>query len=380
MYLNQADSFPIAPIKAPPVALEPYSTVHVQSPQDPNYYSAWLYPPNSQAPSIHENGVVPKPITKRPLPQPVSFQQNQGESWLAPQTILRPEDSISTAGALQGAHGLQAPSRMHQDTSALPPSIVMHPDPDLPFVPAQVNRRPHRTGTTFVPMQDAPDSRTPHERTRAVSAPSQELPFPNLVRGNLQQGMNADTKPDIPAVLPTHDSVQGILASVHTSLAAQKQDREYYIQHVAQIAQRDGAWLEQERKKVRELEEELQRLRIGAEEERRAPVLDIQPKCEEARLAAEADHNSIVSHFKEFTTRIEASLQEGAAQRQIIAEHLNLKEQKRGEKDTRWAALENVLRKVVEDETSERLRAQKQREEEALRPGESTGVNLKNWG
>jgi hypothetical protein len=330
MYLNQADSFPLAPIEAPLVALKPRSTVHVQSPLDPNYHSAWPYPPK---PSVHESGIVPEPVMKRPLPRPMSFQQNQGKSWLAPQTVLRPDDSISVTGALQGSHRLQVPLHIHQDTTSVPPSIIMHPGPDPPFVPVQVDRRTLQPNAPFVPMHSAPDSRTLHERTRVVPVPLQEPPSPGLTgRTNpltSQQGINADARPDIPVAYPTHDGVQDILASVHTSLAAQKQDREYYIQQVAQIAYRDEALLEGERKKVRELEE-LRRLIIEAGEERRGQMLNMQMKCENARLAAEANHDSLASYFKEFTTRIDASLQEGAAQRQMITEHLNLKEQKKG--------------------------------------------------
>ena len=382
MYLNQANSFPIAPIEAPPDVLEPRSTVHVQSPQDQNYHSAWLYPPKTQEPSIHESSIVPEPIMKRPLPQPGTFQRDQGESWLAPQTALRPEDSISMAGAPQGSRGLQAPPCLHQETTAILSSpIVMHPGPDLPVVTPQVNRSLRQPRTAFVPAQNIPGSRSLHERTRVVPAPTQELPFPDLVRGtNAQQGNNADTRPDIPVDPDTHDRLQDILASVHLSLAAQKQDRDSYKQQVAQIAQRDGAWLEDERKKVRELEEELRRLRTDAEGEHNGQMSDAQAKYEEARLTAEANHNSIISHFKEFTTRIDVSLQEGAAQRQMITEHLNLKEQRRGEKDGRLVALESILRKLVDDETAERLRAQKQREEDALRPGDLTHIYLKNLG
>lgn len=317
---------------------------------------------------------------KRPLPQPVALRRYQGESWLAPQSALRPEDSISMAGALQGSHGLQAPPRLYRNTTAVPPSpIVVHPAPSLPVVPAQVS--PPRTA--FIPAQNAPCSRSLHERTRVVSAPSQELPLPDLVRGTstpTQQGNNGDTGSDIPVAPSTREIVQDILASVHTSLAAQKQDRDSYIQQMAQIARRDGARLEEERKRVREFEGELQRLRVGAEAEHRGQMSDMQTKCEEARLAAEAKHNSIISHFREFTTRINESLQEGVAQRQMITEHLNLKERKRGEKDARFAALESMLKKVVDDETAERLRAQRQREEEALRPGDLTHAYLKNWG
>ena len=382
MYLNQADSLPIVPIEAPLAALDPRCAVHVQSPQDPNYHFAWLYPSKSQEPSVHESGIIPKP-NKRPLPQPVSFQRNQRESWLAPQTVLRPDDSISMAGARQGSHGLQPPLRVHQDTTSVPPpSIIMHPGSDLPFVPIQSDYNPLQPSTPFVPMRNAPDSRTLHEKSRVVSDPLQKLPFPNLIRGanprTAQQGINADTRPENRVASPTHDRVQEILASMHTSLAAQKQDREYYLQQVAQIAHRDEAMLEEERKKIRELEEALKKLTIEAGEGRRGQMWDMQMKCEEARLAADANHESLLSHFKEFTTRIDASLQEGAAQRQMITGHLDLKEQKRVEKDNRWAALENSLRKVVEDEAAERLRAQKQREEEALRPGDLTYVYLKN--
>jgi len=382
MYLNQADSFPIAPIEAPLVALEPVSTVHVRSPQASNSHSAWLYPPKSQVHSVHESGIVPEPVMKRPLPQPVTFQRNQGESCLEPQTVLRPDDSISMAGALHGSRGLQAPLRVHQDTTAVPPSsIVIHPDPDLPIFPVEVDRRKCQPNTPFVPMRNAPDSGTLHERPRDVSAPLQGPPSHELIRGTTaltaRQGNNLDTRPDISAASPTHDRMQDILASVHTSLTAQKQDREHTIQQVAQIARRDEALLEEERRKVRELEVELRRLTIEAEEWR-GQLRDIQMKSEEARLAAEANHNLLVAHFKGFTTRIDASLQEGVAQRQMLTEHLNLKEQKRSEKDNRWAALENTLRKVVEDETAERLRAQKQREEEALRPGDLSHVYPRN--
>ncbi len=287
------------------------------------------------------------------------------------------------AGARQGSRGSQAALRVHQDTTSVPPSsIAMHPGPDLPFVSVQSDYRSLQPNTPFVPMRNAPDDGTLHEKTRVVSAPLQKLPFPNLIRRTspltAQQGINADTRLDTPVASLTHDRVQEILASVHTSLAAQKQDREYYIQQVAQIAQRDGALLEEERKKIRELEETLQKLTIEAGEGRSGQMGDMQMKCEEARLAAEANHESLLSHIKEFTTRIDASLQEGAAQRQAITGHLDLKEQKRVEKDNRWAALENTLRKIVEDEATERLRAQKQREEEALRPGDLTRVHLKN--
>ena len=382
MYLNHADSFPIAPIEVPLAALEPRCAVHVQPPQDPNYPFAWLYPSKSQEPSVHESGIIPKSI-KRPLPQPVSFQRNQRESWLAPQTVLRPDDSISVAGARQGSRDLQTPLPVHQDTTSVPPpSIVTHPGSDLPFVPVQLDYNSPQPNTPFVPMRNTPDSRTLHEKSRVVLDPLQKLPFPNLIRGasplTAQQGTNADTRPENPVASPMHDKVQEILASVHTSLAAQKQDREHYLQQVAQIAQRDEALLEEERKKIRELEETLKKLTIEAGEGRRGQMWDLQMKCEEARSTAEANHESLLSHFKEFTAHIDASLQEGAAQRQMITGHLDLKEQKRVEKDNRWAALENTLRKVVEDEAADRLRAQKQREEEALRPGDLTYVYLKN--
>lgn len=384
MYLNQADSFPIAPIEVPVAALEPRCAVDVQTPQDPSRHFAWHYAPKSQEPREHESGINPEPV-KRPLPQPVSFQRNQGESWLAPQTVLRPDDSISMAGARQRPCDLQAPLRVHQDTTSVPPSsIAMHPGPDLPLVSVQSGYRPLQPKNPFVPMRNAPESGALHEKSHVVSAPLQKLPFPNLIRRTNpltgQQGINADTRPGSPVASPTHDRVQEILASVHTSLAAQKQDREYYIQHVAQIAQRDEALLEEERKKNRELEETLQKLSIEAGEGRSGQLWDMQKKCEEARLAAEANHESLLSHIKEFTTRMDASLQEGAAQRQAFTGHLDLKEQKRVEKDNRWAALENALRKVGEDEATERLRAQKQREEEALRPGDLTHVCLKNYG
>lgn len=370
MYSNQVNSFSIAPNEVPPDVLEPRSTVNAQSLQNPNYHSAWLYPLKTQVPSMHKSSVVPEPIMKRPLPRPVTF----GESPLAPQTALRPEDSISMTGALQGSRGLQATPRVHQDTTAVPPSPVV----------MQGNHRLVQPRTAFVPAQNAPGPRSLHERTRVVPAPPQELPFPNLVRGTnvmtAQQRNNADTKPDIPVAPSTHDIVQDILASVHMSLTAQKQDRDSYIQQVAQITRRDGAWLEDERKRARELEEELRRLRADADGEHRGRMSDIETKCEEARLAAEANHTEIISHFKEFTTRIDESLQEEAAQRHKITEHLNLKEQKGGEKGAQFAVLESMLRKVVDDETAERLRAQKQREEEALRPGEPTHVYLKNWG
>ena len=250
----------------------------------------------------------------------------------------------------------------------------MHPGPDLPFVSVQSDDKALQLNTSFVPMRNAPDSRTIHEKSRVESGPFQKPPSPNLIRGTnpltAQQEINADTIPDIPVASPTHDRVQGILASVHKSLAAQEQDREYYIQQVAQTAKRDEALVEEERKKVRELEERLQRLTVEAGEERRGQMWDLQMKCEEARLAAETNHESLLSHFKEFTSRIDASLQEGAAQRLMITEHLNLKEQKTTEKGNRWAALEDTLRKIVEDDAAERLRAQKQREEEALRPGD----------
>ena len=302
---------------------------------------------------------------------------------MAPQTVLRPDDSISVAGARQGSRGFQAPLHIHQDTTSVStPSIVMHPGSDLPFVPVQSDYNSLQPNTPFVPMQNAPDSGTLHEKSRVVSDPLQELPFPNLIRGarplTAQQGTNADTRPENPVAPPTHDKVQEILASVHTSLTAQKQDREYYLQQVAQVAQRDEALLEEERKKIRELEETLRKLTIEAGEGQRGQMRDMQMKCEEARLAAEANHGSLLSHFKELTTRIDASLQEGAAQRQMITGHLDLKEQKRVEKDNRWAALENTLRKVVEDEAAERLRAQKQREEEALQPGDLPYVYPKN--
>ena len=216
-----------------------------------------------------------------------------------------------------------------------------------------------------------------------MSAPSQELPLPDLVRGTstpTQQRNNGDTRSDIPVAPSTHEIVQDILASMHMSLATQKQDRDSYIQQMAQIARRDGAWLEEERKKVRVFEEELQRLRVGAEAEHRGQMSNMQTEWEEARLAAEAKHNSIISHFREFTIRINESLQEGAAQRQMITEHLNLNERKRGERDARLAALESMLKKLVDDETAERLRAQRRREEEALRPGDLTHAHLKNWG
>jgi hypothetical protein len=333
MYLNQADSFPIAPVEVPLVALESSCTIHVPTPQDPNCHSVWLYPTKSQEPSVHDNGIIPEPVMKRPLPQPVSFQWNQGESWLAPPTVLRPDDSISNA--------------------------------------------------PFVPMRNASGSRTLDEKFRVVSAPLQKLPSPNLTHVTSpltpQQGINAGTTPDIPVASPTHDRVQDVLASVHKSLAAQEQDREYYIQQVAQIAQHNGALLEEERKKVRELEETLQRLTIEAGEERRGLIWGMQMKCEEARLAAEANHGLLLSNFKEFANRIDASLQEGAAQRQMITGHLSSKEQKRVEKDNRWAALENTLRKVVEEDATERLRAQKQQEEEALRPGDITHFYLKYY-
>jgi len=378
MYLNQADSFPIASVEAPLVALEPSCTVHVQTPQDPNCHSVWLYPTKSQEPSVHENGDIPEPVMKRPLPQPVSFQRNQGGSWLAPQTVLGPDDSISMAGAPQGSRGLRASPRVHQDTTAVPPSpIVVHPGPDFPFVPAQSDHRTHQPNTPFVPIRNAHDSRTLDEKSRVVSAPLQKLPSPKRIHpspDSAQQGTNAGTRPDIPVAPPTRDRVQDILESVDKSLAAQKQDREYWIQQLAQIAQSDGALLEEERKKVRELEETLQRLTVEAGEERRGLIM----KCEEARLAAEANHGSLLSHFEQFTNRIDASLQEGAVQRQMITGYLNLKEQKRVEKDNRWATLEDTLRKVVEDDATERLRAQKQQEQQALRPGDLTYVYLKD--
>lgn len=382
--MNQADSFPIAPVEAPLVALEPRCTVYAQSPQGPICHDAWLYPTKSQEPSVHENNNVSepiKPVMKRPLPQPVSFQWNQGESWLAPQAVLRPDDSISMVGAPQGSRGLQVPLRLHQGATAAPPAtIAMHPGPDLPFVSVQSDDRTLQLNTSFVPMRNAPDSRTLHEKSRVESAPLQNLPSPNLIRRTspltAQQGINADTRPDIPVASPTHERVQGILAGVHKSLAAQKQDGEYYIQQVAQIAQRDEALVEEERKKVRELEETLHRLTIEAGEERRGQMRDLQMKCEEARLAAEANHETLLSHVKEFTSRIDASLQEGTAQRQMITGHLNLKEQKIVEKGNRWAALEDTLRKIVEGDAAERLRAQKQREEEALRPGDPINTRL----
>jgi hypothetical protein len=172
--------------------------------------------------------------------------------------------------------------------------------------------------------------------------------------------------------------MQDKLATAHMALAVLPQDQECHAQQVAQIAQRDGVWLEEERQKVRELEEELQRLRIEAEAARRGQMSEMQTKCEEARLASETNHNSIVSHFKDLTARIDAHLQEEAIQRQVITERLNSKEQKRVEKENRWAALENMFRKVVDDEAAERLRAQKQREEEALRPGDFICVYLKS--
>ena len=149
---------------------------------------------------------------------------------------------------------------------------------------------------------------------------------------------------------------------------------------MAQIAQHDEAWLEEERRKVRELEEELRNLRIKAEEGHREQMSDMQTKCGEARLAAEANHNSLAAHFKELTARIDASLQAEAAQRQMITEYLTSKEQKRDEKGNRWAALEDTLKKVVDDGAAERLRAQKQREEEALRPGNPAHIYLKYRG
>lgn len=339
------------------------------------------HPLQTPEPSTHESSAVPEPIVKRPLPQPVALRPYQGESWLEPQTALRPEDSISMAGALQGSHGLQAPPRLYRNTTVVPHSpIVVHPAPRLPVVPAQASRQPR---TAFIPAQNSPGSRSLHERTRIVSAPSQELPLPDLVRGTstpTQQRNNGDTRSDIPVAPSTHEIVQDILASMHMSLATQKQDRDSYIQQMAQIARRDGAWLEEERKKVRVFEEELQRLRVGAEAEHRGQMSNMQTEWEEARLAAEAKHNSIISHFREFTIRINESLQEGAAQRQMITEHLNLNERKRGERDARLAALESMLKKLVDDETAERLRAQRRREEEALRPGDLTHAHLKNWG
>ena len=326
--------------------------------------------------------MIPEPVTvKRPLPQPVSFQRNQGESWLAPQIVLRPDDSISMAGARQGPCNLQAPLRVHQDATSPPPSsIAMHPGPDLPFVSVQSDYRSLQPINPFVPLRNAPEPGAIHEKPRVGSAALP--PFPNVIRGTnpltAQQGINADARPDTPVASPTDGRVQEILASVHTSLAAQKQDREYYIQQVAQIAQRDEALLEEERKRNRELEETLQKLTTEAGEGRSGQMWDMQKTCEEARLTAQANHESLLSHIKEFTARIDASLQEGAAQRQAITGHFDLKEQKRVEKDNRWAALENTLRKVGEDEATERLRVQKQREEEALRPGDLTHVCLKN--
>ncbi|KAG8851671.1 hypothetical protein FRB96_009167 [Tulasnella sp. 330] len=166
------------------------------------------------------------------------------------------------------------------------------------------------------------------------------------------------------------ESIISRLSEVQEEAAAEREAAKFHIIRLGtKVDQEHGKVLEEQRERIRMLEEELQRQReTTAEQMQRFENVEAK-RWDGRRQQDEEQHSAVQSRLNDITNILQDRAVDAARWRELDEERLVVKEQRRAEKAERMQTLHEMINDIIADREEEKRIREEERAAEAAKPG-----------
>lgn len=180
------------------------------------------------------------------------------------------------------------------------------------------------------------------------------------------------------------ESIISRLSEVQEEAAAEREAAKFHIIRLGtKVDQEHSQVLEEQRERIRMLEEELRRQReTAAEQMQRFENVEAE-RWEGRRQQDEEQHSAVESRLNDITNILQDRAMDAARWRELDEERLVVKEQRRAEKSERMQTLHEMINDIIADREEEKRIREEERAAEAAKPGKPKPVfhilNITNY-